>query len=280
MWCPFDNLSRFQYSNFKLHREAHYHDRANKFNDRNFLTKVDKIMAPYSSTKTLSAQYRSESKSSVRTLSRGGVDSKSQVNKMEADGTLIDNAEREKGDREHEDAVDMLERLSKDYSTYLEIDASKDKSKFGETIEDMLTKLDEFGSLVDMIRSDSTLCLTSTLPKVQEKQAEIQAIFDKIDRLEAFVSVVRENIATMEDCVNKAEDEMGSFSGLKKMLSSFVSPKRSQTKDNRTVSFTPPHIFRTEEYFPQQPAQKHEPGETTDFSKTKSNVTPEESTAS
>ncbi|XP_033754652.1 biogenesis of lysosome-related organelles complex 1 subunit 4-like [Pecten maximus] len=204
------------------------------------------------------------------------------LNKMDADrnGTLIDNAESEKEVNGKEEVVDMLERLSKDYSSYLEIDASKEKNKFGETIEDMLTKLDEFGSLVDMIRSDSTLCLTSTLPKIQGKQAEIQAIFDKIDKLEAFVSVVRDNIGTMEECVNKAEDEMGSFSGLKKMLSSFVSPKRSQTKDNRTLSFTPPEIFRTEGYFPKQPSQEDGQGEGVDGLKPDRNIKPEESTVS
>ncbi|OWF53542.1 Biogenesis of lysosome-related organelles complex 1 subunit 4 [Mizuhopecten yessoensis] len=199
---------------------------------------------------------------------------------MDVDETMKENEETEKGDQEKEEAVDMLESLSKDYSTYLEIDASKEKNKFGETIEDMLTKLDEFGSLVDMIRSDSTLCLTSTLPKIQRKQAEIQDMFDKIDRLEAFVSVVRENTAMMEECVNRAEDEMGSFSGLKKMLSSFVSPKRSQTKDNQTLSFTPPQIFKTEEYFPRQSSQEDTPGETTEGVKPERNITSATSTAS
>lgn len=41
---------------------------------------------------------------------------------------------------------------------------------------------------------------------------------------QAFVGVVQANMAVLEECVNKAEDEMGSLSGLKKMLSSFVGP--------------------------------------------------------
>ena len=40
--------------------------------------------------------------------------------------------------------------------------------------------------------------------------------------VQAFVGVVRSDMAVLEECVNKAEDEMGSLSGLKKMLSSFV----------------------------------------------------------
>lgn len=46
----------------------------------------------------------------------------------------------------------------------------------------------------------------------------------RIGIFQAFVGVVQANMAVLEECVNKAEDEMGSLSGLKKMLSSFVGP--------------------------------------------------------
>jgi hypothetical protein len=38
---------------------------------------------------------------------------------------------------------------------------------------------------------------------------------------------VKDNVSVMESELVKAEDQMGSFSGLKKMLSSFVSPVRN-----------------------------------------------------
>ena len=37
-----------------------------------------------------------------------------------------------------------------------------------------------------------------------------------------FVNVVKQNVNTMEECVNKAENDMGTFSGFRKMFSSFV----------------------------------------------------------
>ena len=43
-----------------------------------------------------------------------------------------------------------------------------------------------------------------------------------------FVDVVRQNVNNMEDCVSKAENEMGSFSGFKKMFSSFVGQVRDR----------------------------------------------------
>lgn len=48
--------------------------------------------------------------------------------------------------------------------------------------------------------------------------------YSVIGIFQAFVGVVQANMAVLEECVNKAEDEMGSLSGLKKMLSSFVGP--------------------------------------------------------
>lgn len=47
------------------------------------------------------------------------------------------------------------------------------------------------------------------------------SINSSIQILQAFVKVVRENVHQMEECVNKAENDMGSFS-LKKMFSSIV----------------------------------------------------------
>ena len=38
---------------------------------------------------------------------------------------------------------------------------------------------------------------------------------------------MKDNVSVMESELVKAEDQMGSFSGLKKMLSSFVSPVRN-----------------------------------------------------
>ncbi|XP_069114569.1 uncharacterized protein [Argopecten irradians] len=148
------------------------------------------------------------------------------VYKMDVDGAVILNAETEKEDKGKEEAVDMLERLAKDYSTYLEIDASKEKNKFGETIEDMLTKLDEFGSLVDMCCTDVN-----------------------------FISLNNNLLFPFEQ-------------------------KRSQTKDNRAVSFTRPKIYQTEEYFPKKSPQTDGQRETTDDAKPDKSVNPEMSAVS
>ncbi|XP_048736279.1 biogenesis of lysosome-related organelles complex 1 subunit 4-like isoform X2 [Ostrea edulis] len=111
----------------------------------------------------------------------------------------------------------VVEDLAADYVSYAKFDSAKEKEKFNENIEEMLAKLEEFCGMVDA----------------------------------AFVGVVKGNVAVLEECVNKAEDEMGSLSGLKKMLSSFVGPKKPVSKSDKKAVFEPPEIFSTKDYFPQ-----------------------------
>lgn len=110
----------------------------------------------------------------------------------------------------------------------------------------MLTKLDEFGGLVDTVRSDTSLCVVKNVHEIQTKCEEIKQIFRRIDQLEKFVQIVRDNVSTMEECVNKAENEMGSFSSFKKLFSSLVGSKKPSSETR--PEFKPPDIFVTEHY--------------------------------
>ncbi|CAH1779069.1 unnamed protein product [Owenia fusiformis] len=149
---------------------------------------------------------------------------------------------------------ELVEELVDDYGTYLTIDASQEKQRFEESIEDLLTRLDEYCGLVDLIRSDSTLNLTKTLPEIYAKSAEMQLVFERIDQLETFVAMVSENVSKMEVQVNKAESEHGSMSSIKKIFSniSFPFSKKPVTKPKTEpkLQFNRPTIFRTEQFFP------------------------------
>ncbi|CAG5127111.1 unnamed protein product, partial [Candidula unifasciata] len=138
------------------------------------------------------------------------------------------------------------------FSKFLNLNVAKEELKFNDSVEMMLTKLDEFFSLVDMIRSDTTLCLSTTLPDIQAKCAEMEIIFEKIDKLEEFVDVVKECVAATEEKVAKAESDLGTVGGLVKKLTSFVSKKKSPIQSGsrgKKNEFIPPKIFSTEEFF-------------------------------
>ncbi|XP_013392628.1 biogenesis of lysosome-related organelles complex 1 subunit 4 [Lingula anatina] len=154
---------------------------------------------------------------------------------MEEKGDETKVAEENNEEATRSPALDeMLDEFGKDYASYLQVDSSREKHQFEESVEDMLTRLDEFCGLVDLIRSDSTLCLKTTLPKIQAKSAEMEKMFERIDKLESFVSLVKQNLNATEEQVSKAEDELGSFSSFKKMLNSFSVPSFLSSKKPST----------------------------------------------
>ncbi|KAK0062740.1 biogenesis of lysosome-related organelles complex 1 subunit 4 [Biomphalaria pfeifferi] len=147
---------------------------------------------------------------------------------------------------------EITSEIASEFCKFLNFNVEKEETKFNDSVEMMLTKLDEFFSLVDMIRSDTSLCLTTTLPQIQEKCAEMEFIFDKIDKLEVFVNMVKDCVAATEDKVTKAENELGAIGGLVKKLTSFVSlqkksPLQAASKGKKP-EFIPPEIFSTEDY--------------------------------
>lgn len=150
------------------------------------------------------------------------------------------------------DAAHLPEELANGFLKFLNFDNTKEETKFNDSVELMLTKLDEFFSLVDMIRSDTSLCLQNTMPDIQIKCKEMDAVFEKIDRLEEFVNIVKESVNSIEEKVNKAESDLGTVGGFIKKLSSFISKKPSPALlplRNKGPEFIPPEIFSTKDYF-------------------------------
>ncbi|XP_005111220.1 biogenesis of lysosome-related organelles complex 1 subunit 4 [Aplysia californica] len=145
---------------------------------------------------------------------------------------------------------EVVSEMSGEFNKFLNLNMEKEEKKFNDSVEMMLTKLDEFFSLVDMIRSDTTLCLSTTVPDIQAKCQEIEAVFEKIDKLEDFVAIVRECVSATEEKVNKAETDLGAVGGLVKKLTSFVSKKKNPAhpRGGRT-DYVPVNIFSTDQFF-------------------------------
>ena len=139
-----------------------------------------------------------------------------------------------------------------DYSHYITPRTQNDAKALDDSIEELLTKLEEYCGLVDIVRSDTTLCLKRTLPEIRSKSESMKAVFDRIDEMEVFVGMVKAHVATMEALLDQAEAEMSS-STVKKFLSAMPSifGRKSQPRTERPLSkFEPPEVFRTEDYFP------------------------------
>ena len=54
--------------------------------------------------------------------------------------------------------------------------------KINEEVDTLLRKLEEFEQLMMLSRSDANVCLFKHVPSLQIKFAEMQGVFDKVDR--------------------------------------------------------------------------------------------------
>ncbi|XP_029469452.1 breast carcinoma-amplified sequence 4 [Rhinatrema bivittatum] len=121
-----------------------------------------------------------------------------------------------------------------------------------EAIQEMLARLDEFCGVMDVIRNQTSQLLGEESPEIQAKIAEIRSIYTRVDKLEAFVDVVRHHVSFLEDQLIRAEKEHQAFPHMvQKMLQSvnipylkkkYVSPKQE--------AYELPKLYRTEDIFP------------------------------
>lgn len=168
-----------------------------------------------------------------------------------ADGHLLEQAEED-----HE----LLRETALSYSSYIRATAGEEVLCLEKSLEEMLTRVDEFVGMLDMIRNDTSQIVNENLPQIQQKSEEMRQIYRRIDKLEAFVKMVGANVTAMEEQVTQAEGELGTLPGaFKKILRvtvpSFLnkqsSPRRPAAHQRQEV----PSVFRTDDYFPQQPEQ-------------------------
>ncbi|CAN7997289.1 unnamed protein product [Ixodes pacificus] len=162
----------------------------------------------------------------------------------------------------------LVEELAADYSRFLKVDVSGDSHALEECIDDLLTRLDEFTGLINMVRSDDTLCLTHTLPDIFEKSKDLEQVYSRIDALESFIGTVRESVDAMEERVNEAENALGANS-VKKFLSSLPSPlfaKKPAPQYKKQLRYEAPEIFRCSDYLESVSADDPLPTSASNFS--------------
>ena len=103
--------------------------------------------------------------------------------------------------------------------------------------------MEEFYGLIEMIRSDSNLCLDQMTASVHAKMGQCAELFRMIDKLERIVRHVSLQLSLMEGEVSKAEKMMGKKKNPVSKLFSFISNQSGSSR----YSYVPPDIFKTED---------------------------------
>ncbi|XP_063281751.1 breast carcinoma-amplified sequence 4 isoform X3 [Pelobates fuscus] len=120
------------------------------------------------------------------------------------------------------------------------------------SIEEMLIRLDEFCAMMDIIRKESSQILEEKIPAIKLRVEEMNRIYSRVDKLEAFVKMVGHHVTFMEEEVTQAESESLSFpQTLNRIFRGASVPTfLRKTTSTKQRSYELPKLYRTEEYFP------------------------------
>ncbi|KAF0022131.1 hypothetical protein F2P81_025616 [Scophthalmus maximus] len=129
------------------------------------------------------------------------------------------------GQHDPEQDDELLGHTALSYSSYIRATAGEEILCLEKSLEEMLTRVDEFVGMLDMIRNDTSQIVNENLPQIQQKSDEMRQIYRRVDKLEAFVKMVGANVGTMEEQVTQAEEELGTLPGtFKKILRTMSVP--------------------------------------------------------
>ncbi|XP_068431855.1 biogenesis of lysosome-related organelles complex 1 subunit 4 [Clinocottus analis] len=156
---------------------------------------------------------------------------------------------------------EVLRHAAISYSSYIKATAGEEILCLDKSLEEMLTRVDEFVGMLDMIRNDTSQIVNENLPQIQQKSDEMRQIYRRIDKLETFVKMVGANVNAMEEQVTQAEGELGTLPGAFKkifrtmsvpgFLNKPASPRRPAPHQCQEI----PSVFQTDDYFTSQPEQ-------------------------
>jgi hypothetical protein len=125
------------------------------------------------------------------------------------------------------------------------------KKETEDAIEDLLTHLEEFCGLIEMIRNDSNICVEEVSKKVAKECRVMDTIYSQIDKLEQFVTIVRKTVEDMDAEMTRAEQLFADDNNnrVKKFFSSLMSSNAKQSHFKRiNAKYEPKEIFRTSDY--------------------------------
>ncbi|XP_040837246.1 breast carcinoma-amplified sequence 4 isoform X1 [Ochotona curzoniae] len=150
------------------------------------------------------------------------------------------------------DSFEPVRSGARELALFLTPEPGAEAKEVEETIEGMLLGLEEFCSLADMIRNDTSQILEENIPLLKAKVTELRSIYAKVDRLEAFVKMVGHHVSFLEAHVLQAERDHGAFpQALRRWLGTMGLPSfRNKAPASAPPTYELPTLYRTEHYFP------------------------------
>lgn len=130
----------------------------------------------------------------------------------------------------------MLEEAVKDYSAYFKVDIACGFQTVQDVIDNMLTRLEELASVLQMIRLKNSDCCQAITEDISKYRVEITTLSKKVYTLNKVIEKLQTNMDVLEKQVEKAEFDFGVNND--NMIRSFLKPFLKLTKEATPVSNT------------------------------------------
>lgn len=148
-----------------------------------------------------------------------------------------------------------LQSAAEDMAACVTVDCKAQAAGVERDIEEMLTWLEEFCGILEVVRQSSGEVFTS-LPAIQFQAAAMCTVYSRIDRLEVFVKVAAKAVAGLETAVMRAERELSgplprTLRGLLRSISVPTFRTGTGPRDEAIAPhFEAPPILCTDDFFP------------------------------
>ncbi|XP_037718755.1 biogenesis of lysosome-related organelles complex 1 subunit 4 [Drosophila subpulchrella] len=154
-----------------------------------------------------------------------------------------------------------INNVSRDYAKILQsADLEKEINPLCTNIDDMMTRLDEFETLLGSVRAESNGMMANNVCSILGFGDSFEQLKTRIDGLEQFVGAVSANLLEVERNVDIAEEELHvtdySLKGLLlKPLKAKLSASDSATSNSLPRSnlieeeYQPVEIYKSDDYF-------------------------------
>ncbi|XP_069692569.1 biogenesis of lysosome-related organelles complex 1 subunit 4 isoform X2 [Periplaneta americana] len=117
----------------------------------------------------------------------------------------------------------------------------------------MLTRLEEFETLTEMVRNNELQNTEEYIPDMLAYKEDLQLLCSRVDRLQAFLARVKQDLEKVEYNIDLAEANAGTSDGkLKNILKPlfFKKPDSAAARHVKSPVYEAPEIFKTSNYFP------------------------------
>lgn len=125
----------------------------------------------------------------------------------------------------------MLDEVVKDYAAYLKLDVSNGFQTVQDVIDNMLTRLEELTSVLQMIRTKNSECNSAVSEDIIKYRHEINTLSKKIRTLNEVILKLYNNVELLEKQVERAEIDFGvnNDNKLKNLLLPFLKRNKEPT---------------------------------------------------